>query len=167
VLVDGVVITHFGNKSGTAPRQLGHGVMLSPQPGLSGTFSNIWVGPWNGQVPGDAAAPGQIPETAVLNNGDEAEGSVELATPSSVRLSSDIGPLDLAVDRLTMIDFGGPSPERSPGTRLHLAALGTLTVKDCQVEKDTVTCRSEVAGDLKLPLAALREVVFAPSSEGL
>jgi hypothetical protein len=164
VFVDGVLVTRFGSKSAANPRKLGRGIMLSPQPGLSGSFSNIWVGPWSGQMPADMVPADPNPESVTLNNGDETEGAVELATPNSVRLTSDIGPLDLPVDRLTMIDFGGPSPESTPGTKLHLTGLGTLTVTACRIEEGAVHCKSEAVGDLNLPLAALREIVFPDST---
>jgi len=164
VFVDGVLITRFGGKSGSTARQLGHGLMLSPQVGMPCTFSNLWFGPWNGRLPGQAAGTDTAPDTAILNNGDEAQGTVELATPSSMKLASDVGPLELPLDRLTMVDFGGPAPTRTAGARLHLAEAGVLTIHGYRVEKDVVKCRSEVVGDLSLPLGAVRELVFSPAT---
>jgi hypothetical protein len=87
---------------------------------------------------------------------------VEVATPSAVKLASDVGPLDLPLDRVTMIDFGGAPVERTLGARLHLAGAGCLTVASYHVENDTVTCRSEMLGELRLPLHAVQELVFTP-----
>ena len=129
VFVDGVLITRFGGKPGaTAPRPLGHGMMLSPQVGMPCSFSNLWFGPWNGRLPGEPVGTEATPNTAMLNNGDEAQGTVELATPSTLKLASDVGPLDLPLDRITMIDFGGAPPARTAGSRLRLADAGVLTV---------------------------------------
>lgn len=163
ILVDGVEVTHFGGKSGSPPRQLGRGLMISPQLNLPCTFSNIWIGPWNGRIPGKTPAADSSQDTAILNNGDEAPGTVEVATPSVMKLTSDVGPLELPLDRVTMIDFGGAPVERTLGARLHLAGSGCLTVGSYHVENDTVTCRSDMVGDLRLPLHAIQELVFSPA----
>ncbi|MDR3406286.1 MAG: hypothetical protein P4L99_27630 [Chthoniobacter sp.] len=160
VLIDGVVVTHFGGKPGAPPRQLGRGLMIAPQVNLPCTFSNIWVGPWNGRVPGKTPQSDATQDTAILNNGDEAPGTVEVATPNSVKLTSEVGPLDLPLDRVTMIDFGGAPVERTLGARLHLAGAGSLTVNSYHVENDTITCRSEMVGELHLPLHSVQELVF-------
>lgn len=161
VIVDGVVVTHFGGKPGSPPRQLGRGLMLSPQLNLPCSFSNIWVGPWNGRVPGKTPASDDNQDTAILTNGDEAPGSVDIATPNSIKLTSEVGPLDLPLDRVTMIDFGGAPVEKTLGARLHLAGAGTLTVGSYHVENDTITCRSDMVGELRLPLHAVQELVFS------
>lgn len=162
ILIDGVVITKYGGKPGTPPRQLARGIMISPQVNLPCMFSNIWVGPWNGQIPGKTPQSDVSQDTAILSNGDEAPGAVEVATPATVKLTSEVGPLDLPLDRVTMIDFGGAPVERTLGARLHLAGAGCLTIGSYHVEKNTVTCRSEMVGELHLPLHAVQELVFSP-----
>jgi hypothetical protein len=161
VFVDGVLITRFGGKAGSTARQLGHGITLSPQIGMPCTFSNLWFGPWNGRLPGQSIGVDGAPDTVMLKNGDEATGIVDLATPASAKVTSGVGPLELPLDRITMIDFGGPPAERTAGARVHLAGVGVLTVRGYRVEKDVVACRTEVAGSLCLPLEAVRELVFA------
>ena len=161
VLVDGVVITRYGGKAGAAPRPLGRGLMISPQVNLPCIFSNIWLGPWNGRVPGRSPASDANQDTAILNNGDEAPGTVEIATPNLVKLISDVGPLELPLDRVTMIDFGGAPAGRTLGARLHLAGAGCLTVGSYRVENDAITCRSEMIGELHLPLHAVQELVLS------
>ena len=60
-----------------------------------------------------------------------------------------------------MIDFGGEFIAGQTGTRLRLRGFGALSVSSYRIENGTVTCQSEIAGELKLPLAAVQEVVFA------
>jgi hypothetical protein len=133
--------------------------MLTMQSNMPCTFSNLWAGPWNGQLPG--SAPAAAGDVVLLANGDEAGGTVSLATPTAVKLESEVGAIDLPVARLTMIEFGALLAPRPDAMRLRLVDRGALTVTAYRVENDTVICQSEVAGELKLPLAAVQEIVFA------
>ncbi len=162
ILVDGVVTAQITPRAADGPRNLGRGVMIAPQPNTGCTISNLWVGPWNGVVPGKSAGPDALQETVGLANGDEVEGSVDLATPTSMKVTSEVGSLNLPTERVTTLDFGGPPvADQGAGTRLHFAGQGSLTVTSWRIENETLICRSEFAGELKLPLKAVQEIVFA------
>ncbi len=160
VLVDGVVTARMVPKPADSPRQLGRGVTLAPQSSPAATFSNLWIGPWNGRVP-DTGAGGPSAIVA-LANGDEVEGAVEMGTPTLLKIASEVGDLELPIERVTMVDFGGSPVTRGAGARLHLAGQGALTVSAWRIEKESLICRSEIAGELTLPLTAVQEIVFAP-----
>jgi hypothetical protein len=165
VFVDGVLTAQMKPRTADGPRQLGRGIMISPQPNLPITVSNLWVGPWNGVVPAKASTEKPIQDTVALVNGDEVEGTVEIATPSTIKVTSDVGPLELPLERLTMVDFGSqPAPPR-PSTRLHLAEGGALTVTAWRIEETVVVCQSEISGELRIPLKAVQEIVFAAPSK--
>jgi hypothetical protein len=164
ILVDGVVTAQVNPRVADGPRNLGRGVMISPQPNMAVTFSNLWVGPWNGVVPGNRPAQGPAPETVALANGDEVQGTIESATPSTMKVASDVGPLDLPMERLTMVDLGGQPIERRPGIRLHFSGQGALTVTAWRIENEMVICQSEVIGELKLPLKMVREIEFGAAT---
>ena len=161
ILVDEVVVGNFGPKLGAPPRNLARGLGLMPQQNAVCTFANLWVAPWNGQVPGTAPAAEASPDSVLLANGDEARGTVGGATPEGVQLESEIGALDLPVPRLTAVEFGGRAVEASSGVRLRLSDRSVLTVSAYRIENDTVVCQSAVAGEIRLPLSAVQEVVFA------
>ncbi len=161
VFVDGVLTAQITPRFADGPRELGRGFMLAPQSPPPCTFSNFWVGPWNGLAPGKETDA--TPESIALTNGDEVAGTVELATPTMMRMASEVGPLDLPIERLTAVDFGGPAVERRAQTRLQLAGQGALTISAWRIENDTVICRSEIAGDLKLPTASIQEIIFVTS----
>ncbi len=165
IFVDGALVGNVGQKIADGSRNLGRGLVLSTQPQMPCTFSDLWVGPWNGQLPGKAPAP-IAPDTVLLANGDEAQGTVALATPTVVKLDSEVGPIDLPIARLTMINFGGDSAPRRNVTRLRLADRGALTVTSYRVENDSVLCQSELAGELRLPLAAVQEMVLSQRGTG-
>jgi len=84
-----------------------------------------------------------------------------MATPTSLKLASELGPLELPVERVTMVDFGGAPIERPPATRLQLNGLGSLSVKQWRVEEGTMILQSTIAGELRLPLNRVQEIVFA------
>jgi hypothetical protein len=162
IVMDDVVLGQFGQKVLEGGRNLGTGLVITPQPNIACTFSNLWIGPWNGQVPGKGPAlKAGATDTVLLANGDEAQGAIEIATPDVVKLESDAGEIDLPVPRLTMIGFGGPSIERRAGPRLRFAGQGVLTLKSYRIENDTIVCESDIAGELRLPLAVVQEMVFA------
>ena len=161
ILVDDVVVGNFGPKVGTPPRNLGRGLALMPQQNMACTFANLWVAPWNGQVPGTAPAAAAPPDSVLLANGDEAQGTVGGATPEAVQLESEVGTLELPVKRLTAVEFGGRAAAASSGVRLRLSDRSVLTVSAYRIENETVVCQSEVAGEVRLPLGAVQEVVFA------
>ncbi len=161
ILVDDVVVGNFGPKVGAPPRNLGRGLALLPQQNSACTFANLWVAPWNGQLPGPAPAAAAPPDSVLLANGDEAQGTVGAATPETVQLESEVGTLDLPVKRLTALEFGGRASSSSSGVRLRLSDRSVLTVSAYRIENETVVCQSAVAGEVRLPLGAVQEIVFA------
>ncbi len=161
ILVDGVFVGNFGPKASAPPRNLGRGLGLMPQQNMAVTFANLWIAPWNGQVPGQAPT-GTVPQDSVLlANGDEAQGKIGSATPEALQLESEVGMLDLPVKRLTMVEFGGPASEASSGARLRLHDRSVLTVSAYRIENGSVVCQSALAGELKFPISAVQELVFA------
>jgi hypothetical protein len=163
IFVDGVLVGQLIPKPSDGPRNLGRGVMITPQPNMNCTVSNLWVGPWNGVLPGKTPGADTVPESVALANGDEVEGSVELATPATMKVTSEVGSLELPVERVNMVDMGGArvEPKPSTGTRLHFAGQGALAVSTWRIENETLYCKSEIAGELKLPLKGVQEIVFA------
>ncbi len=160
VLMDEVVLASFGPKSGGAPRNLGRGLALMPQQNMACAFSNLWVAPWNGQMPAPAPAGALPTDSVLLANGDETQGKIGSGTPEKVQMESEIGSLDMPVSRLTMLEFGGSVPEAAAGVRLRLSDRSVLTVSAYRIEKDTVVCQSAVLGEFKLPLSAVQEIVL-------
>ncbi|HEY2342359.1 MAG TPA: hypothetical protein VGH90_04980, partial [Chthoniobacteraceae bacterium] len=166
ITMDGVNIGVFGPKGGnSAPRNLGSIITLAPQPGIPSTFSNFWLGPWNGRLPdpavsSDAAAPDSI----VLSNGDETHGVIQSVADEIIKLDCDAGPIELPVPRTSVIEIGSAAGSlASAGTRLRFTGLGVITVKSYRVAEGIVTFETDLGTTLKLPLSDLREMDFASS----
>lgn len=161
-VVDGEVIGQVLRKPGEGARNLGRGFMLLPQTNSSCTFSDLWIGPWNGLVPG--REPGSTQETeqsVLLANGDETRGTALKASPETVYFESEVGPVELPVARLSMLDLGSAPAKAEQGVRLRLVGQGALTVTNCRIENGTVICQSAVAGELHIPLSAVQEIALS------
>lgn len=164
ILVDGVVVGNFGPKVGAPPRNLGRGLGLMPQQNMDGSFANLWIAPWNGQVPGTAPAGPVPPDSVLLANGDEALGTVGTATGEALQLESEVGVLDLPLKRLVSVDFGAGPAEPASGVRFRLADRSVFTATAYRIEKDRVVCQTAVAGEVTFPMSAVQEIVFAAAS---
>ncbi len=160
VLINDTVVASFGPKAGAAPRHLGTGLALMPQQNMACTFSNLWVAPWNGQLPGTGPAPAAAADSVLLANGDETQGTVGQGTPEMVQIESAVGPLDVPVSRLTMVEFGQRPAENQEGVRLRLTDRSVISVSAYRIENDVLIGQSAVLGEIKVPLAAVQEIVF-------
>ncbi|MBP7949274.1 MAG: hypothetical protein KA004_06420 [Verrucomicrobiales bacterium] len=181
--VDGVQVAQFTRRGPKAEKESeaspwGTGISLHPQNANQlMIFSNLWISPWNGQMP--STAQKEPVETVSLANGDEAMAEVVSATARNFQLRFEGEPLELPRERIVMIDFGGvknlepkvpavaepagevqPAAEPSPALRLRFAKGGTICVEAMRIENGEVVCSSPNFGELKLPLASFREIVW-------
>jgi hypothetical protein len=163
IVVDGALIAQVVRKAGERATNLGQGVAFYPQMRKACTFSNLWLGPWDGQLPDTEAASQGLPHSVLLANGDEATGRIVSATPDLVRIETEVGELELPAERMVMSRMGTSEPARG-AARLRLTGVGTLTVSNFVVENGKIHCKSTVAGNLELPLTALQEIAFANGS---
>ncbi len=117
--------------------------------------SNVWAGPWNGQLP----EPGEGPAMA-LANGDVADTVPVEMRDGKLRLDAAGAELEVPLERVQAIGFGGkPDPAASAG-RLRLASGDSVAVDAFQFGEGTINAHSPVLGDMKIPADALRELVF-------
>ncbi len=166
MIVDGVVIGHFAARASTTRRNLGTVINLVPETGQSCTFSNFWIGPWNGRLPDSDATSDQakMPDSVALSNGDETRGRIIEIGPDTLKMDCEAGRIELPTARLATLEFGASAIAPSSAARLRFSNLGVISVKSFQVENGAVTFQAELAGELKIPLADLRELVFAPGT---
>ncbi len=173
IYIDGALIGHFNAKMNAPARKLeGHTIQLTPQPGSACTFLNIWIGPWNGQLPGSPLASGESRlDSVLLANGDCSSGVVRAIGERAVSLDCELGEVEFPVPRAAVVEFGNAAalhPLRAAThCRLRFAGLGSLTARKYEIRDDSIMLDSELAGSLKLPLTSLRELVFesaAPDS---
>lgn len=115
-----------------------------------------------GAKPGNDPDPQAPPQDGVaLVNGDETMGTVLGATRDILTLRCDVGEIEVPLKRTTLVEFAGNPSSQPPGVRFRFAEKGALTVESFTVENGTVICRSAAVGEMKFPLAAVREIVWA------
>ena len=52
MIVNGIVVAHFGQRPGKESAKPGKGIAITPQPmNTSATISNLWIAPWSGDMP--------------------------------------------------------------------------------------------------------------------
>lgn len=172
--VDGVQVCQHARRGGEADGESwGDGFSLHPQGGSNATvvFSNIWVAPWNGQLP-NALTTGDGQRVS-LANGDEALCVVESGSPTELQVEFEGEQLNLPRQRVLSVDFGAsPSPaptstSESPPPRMRLEKGGSFHTEDLKIANDTVTCRHGSLGEISLPLAAFSEIVWHSLDEDI
>lgn len=118
-------------------------------------ISDIWVGPWNGELP----KPGE-PPTVALSNGDVAEALPKELKNGKLVVDPGGGDLELPVEKVDCITFGAaPEPTAAPG-RLRLAGGDTVSVESFRFAGGELTAKSKTLGDVRLPAKSIRELVF-------
>lgn len=162
ILIDGVFIARLGQQAAERMPGLGESIRLQPynQGDAPLILSNLWIGPWNGELP----KPGNDTALAVsLANGDVATGALTDFQEGKLRVESDIGPLDLPMDKILAVEFGGaPAPKR-PEARIRLADGCAFAVDAFRWDGENLAAHSEVLGDVKVPAKMISELVLAPA----
>jgi hypothetical protein len=161
VTVDGVMIANVVRKRGERLQGLGRGIALYPQMNTQCTFSNIWIGPWDGQTPGLPPADANAPHTVLLANGDETHGTIRSADADKVQFEGDVGLLEMPTSRITMLRLAN-SAASSGAARLRFAGIGTLSVSEFHVGDGKISFKSPLTGEATLPLTVIKEIAFRP-----
>jgi hypothetical protein len=162
LFVSGERAAHLGKDAGD---QLSEGdysarIQLSPQGISSSALANLWIGPWSGELPKPTDATG--PSTALVN-GDVAPGTPKAMRDGKWSLESDLGNLELPAEKIMSVDFGGDLHPHHTAARLRLADGSSLNVDDFHWKEHELTAHSATLGDLRLPAAAIAELIYDPA----
>jgi hypothetical protein len=123
-------------------------------------FSNLWIGPWTGELPRFGADAGGV---TALANGDATAGAPKELRDGKLSLETEIGPLDLPADKVLAIDFGGaPQPERA-AARLRMTDGSVINLDAFRWQNRELVAHSATLGDLRLAAAVVSELVFDPA----
>jgi hypothetical protein len=161
IAINGVLVARLGQDERYRLVKTDYFVRLQPfnrQESL--LFSNIWVGPWNGEQPlrGEADAG-----TTTLINGDVAPGVPKSIRAGILRIDSDLGELAMPVEKALAVNFGGAMDAPRALARIRLTDGTMLNLDEFQWDERGVSAHSPTLGDLRLPRAAIAELIYAPA----
>jgi hypothetical protein len=161
LVINGVHLVRLGQEARERLVKSQYTVRIAPYPG-QGTptiLSNLWVGPWNGELPHLAdSAEG----STALANGDVAPSVPKVMQDGRFKLESELGDLDLPLEKALVVDFGGAMDTQRAAARVRLADGSTINVDGFQWDGHELTAHSAILGDLRLPVGAVQELVFDP-----
>jgi len=161
IMLNGVLVARVGQQTNErAPGadqavQLG-GFSYDGQPMI---FSNLWIGPWDGELP--------RPETAGHASTGLANGDVTAGVPSALQdgkylLETEVGPLRLPVSSVNAIAFGGESAPTRSAARLRLLDGSIVHLAGYECRDGALAGHSDLFGDLHVPFESIAEIVFNP-----
>ncbi|MDR3406288.1 MAG: hypothetical protein P4L99_27640 [Chthoniobacter sp.] len=162
LVINGVHIVRLGQEAAERLPPAQYTVKIQPYPNqrASTVFSNIWIGPWNGELPSPGNAGG---ESTALTNGDVAKGTPKALHDGKFTIDSDLGDLDLPVEKTLAVDFGGTLDTQKVAARLRLADGTIVNMDRFQWDGREWAVHSATFGDLRLPGGVVSELVYDPA----
>jgi len=164
VLLNGKPVGRYVDNQGFAG--LGKGLVFYPQSNSRQRISDFRIAAWDGRMPD--RAEGSIDASAgselCLANGDRVSGALESITEGSVAFSTAYASMQVPVDKVVHIAFGGgqaaDAERRSGDVRLLLNDGGSLTVRLDEIDNDVIKGECGSFGVVQIPLAACGAIAF-------
>jgi hypothetical protein len=122
-------------------------------------LTDITIMPWSGELP----RFGNNGPVTVLANGDVTASLPTSLTDGRWRVESEIGPLDLASDKVQAVEFGGEMQPTKAVGRLRLVDGSALLVDRFQWTGGELTAHHAGFGDLRLSASAVSELIYDPA----
>ncbi|MEP6670578.1 MAG: hypothetical protein ABJF10_15565 [Chthoniobacter sp.] len=160
--INGVPVVRLGQEENERLLAGEYTAKIQPYPnqGMATVFSNIWIGPWNGELPSPAKA---ADETTALANGDVAKGTPKALHDGKFTIDSELGELDIPVEKTLAVDFGGALDAQKVAGRLRLVDGTVVNVERFNWDGHALTAHSSTLGDLRLPDGVVSELIYDPS----
>jgi hypothetical protein len=162
ILMNGVHLARVGSDDSERLLKAQYTARIAPYPnqGAPSIFSNLWIGPWNGELP----RPNDLAEGATsLDNGDVAPGTPKTMHDGKLTIDSILGELDLPMEKALAVDFGGAMDTPPSPARVRLADGTAVNVERFQWDGHELTAHSAAFGDLRLPAEAVHELIYDPA----
>ncbi|HSI10563.1 MAG TPA: hypothetical protein VK961_00905 [Chthoniobacter sp.] len=159
-VINGVHLARLGAEKSERLQKAQYTARLVPYPNQTSVFSNLWLGPWNGELPISETEPAG---TTALANGDVAPGIPKCLREGRLAIDSELGELSFPLEKTLALDFGGAMEARRAPARLRLADGTTINVETFQWEGAELTAHSGTLGDLRLPADTIQEIIFDPA----
>lgn len=162
VFVNGLHVIHLGDMAAERFTKGEYALQLRTVPTgwVPDVFSNLWIGPWNGDLP----SPDKVGAASTgLTNGD-----VLPAAPKEMRdgkwiVESDLGLLELPAEKIVAVDFGGAPNVQVVVARVRLLDGSTLNLDEFAWKDREFTARSALLGNIRLLIEKIAELVYDPA----
>lgn len=159
-VINGVHIIRLGHDKIERLLKGQYTVRVVPYPSQISLLSNIWVGPWNGELP---RVETETAGATALANGDVAPGIPKCMLEGKLVIDSELGELNVPMEKALALDFGGTmDPKRAPA-RLRLEDGTTLNVDAFRWDGNELTAHSVTLGDFRLPADSVQEIIYDPA----
>lgn len=161
ILVDGVPIMKFGYEDSESVPGIGSHISFSSYATSNSTsiLSNVWMGPWNGDVP----RKGNPTEGALLNNGDIAGGKIGELRDGALTVGDGADAIDIPIKRITSLAFGAPVDPEKPAARARLIDGTILNLRDFRWENGVLRGTSAILGAVEIPEAQVTQLALTPA----
>ncbi|MDB6172709.1 MAG: hypothetical protein JWL59_2020 [Chthoniobacteraceae bacterium] len=158
--INGAPLLRMGQKANERLPGLGRTVSFSAFPVPLTVFSNLWIGPWNGELP---QPDGTDAPRTILSNGDVAADTPAEFRENRFFLESEIGPIEIERDKVQSLDFGGTmTPGPNAAARVLLSNGSSLNLSAFKWEGGELVATSQILGELRLPAGIVRELIYSP-----
>ena len=161
VVVNGVHLVRLGQEASERLLKSQYTVRIAPYPGqeMPTILSNLWIGPWSGDLPQTTAAD---EGGTALANGDVVPRVPKAMHEGKFTIESELGDLDLPVEKALAVDFGGAIDEQRAAARIRLADGSAVNVDAFHWDGHELAAHSLVLGEVRLPAEAVHELIFDP-----
>ncbi len=162
LFLNGALVARVGQQQGERLPGLGEvmSVTASQQEDSTSILSSLWIGPWNGELPRLGEG---VPAATALSNGDAAPATPEGWRDGKFLVETPAGMLELPLEKVQAVEFGGVmAPEKAAG-RIRLADGGVVSVDAFRWDGRELTAHSAALGELRLPASAVNELIFNPA----
>ena len=161
--INGALILRTGQQAAERLPGLGEVVSITASPNQADSvtiLSNLWIGPWNGELP----RPGEgVPPLTALANGDSAPSVPVKMGDGKFTVESEAGPLELPLEKVQAVEFGGVMTPGKAAARIRLADGGAVHVDGFRWDGKDLAAHSAILGDLRFAAGAVGELIFDPA----
>lgn len=161
IYTDGVLRTKIGQVPKERIPQIGGFVAIDAysESGWPVVLSNLWAGPWVGELPD----PGIVPEVT-LTNGDRGEGQLREFKQGVLGIEMLGTEIELPANRVKSFSFAGEPDTSVSAGRVRLRSGESISLKSFKLENGKLTSQTAALGSIELPADSIRELVFDPAA---
>ncbi|HEY3897032.1 MAG TPA: hypothetical protein VGM54_00360 [Chthoniobacter sp.] len=161
--VNGVLIVRTGQQAGEriTPGKYTVHFQPYPNPGRPCVLSNLWIGPWSGELPKSETSPDA---TTTLSNGDATSGTPKTIRDGKLALDGEVGALEIPIEKIQEVDFGGKISTQPATTRLRFTDGTVMNMDQFHWDSQGLAGHSPTLGDLRLPSGVINEIIFHPTA---